>query len=78
MFAKFQVDLELSFTTMEGVMKLIEDLIFASWPALSSPIPFPRMSYKDAMINYGTDKPDVRFEMLVSFLYHYPYYHILS
>jgi aspartyl-tRNA synthetase len=29
------------------------------------PIPFPEMTYKDAMKNYGVDKPDTRFDVLV-------------
>ncbi|PAV79240.1 hypothetical protein WR25_09242 [Diploscapter pachys] len=61
-----QVDLELSFTTQEGVMKLVEELIYHSWPEesmdLRPQIPFPKLSFKEAMSKYGSDKPDMRFD----------------
>ncbi|CAJ0954586.1 unnamed protein product, partial [Mesorhabditis belari] len=59
-----QVDLELSFTNQEGVIKLLEDLIVESWPqpleSFRPNAPFRRISYNDAMKLYGTDKPDLR------------------
>uniref|UniRef100_A0A1I7THS5 AA_TRNA_LIGASE_II domain-containing protein n=1 Tax=Caenorhabditis tropicalis TaxID=1561998 RepID=A0A1I7THS5_9PELO len=59
-----QVDVEMSFTTQEGVMKLIEDMIIAAWPESLNHIkpksPFPRISYSEALELYGTDKPDMR------------------
>ncbi|KAI1290343.1 Aspartate--tRNA ligase, mitochondrial [Halotydeus destructor] len=57
-----QVDIEVSFTTMEKVMSMVEKLIEYSWPAESHgeiKIPFPRMTYDEAMSRYGTDKPDI-------------------
>ncbi|CAH0556876.1 unnamed protein product [Brassicogethes aeneus] len=59
-----QLDIELSFTDLEGVLKMIEELLCYSWPTFHSPLPnkFSRMCFKDAMENYGTDQPDVRFE----------------
>ncbi|CAI4231575.1 unnamed protein product [Auanema sp. JU1783] len=59
-----QVDLELSFTNQEEVMRLVEDLICSSWPEhlkdLQPTGPFPHLSYEDAMKLYGSDKPDMR------------------
>ncbi|TKR89328.1 hypothetical protein L596_013451 [Steinernema carpocapsae] len=59
-----QVDLELSFTDQEGVMKLVEHLIVNSWPQsmkdLKPEAPFQRITFADAMRFYGIDKPDLR------------------
>jgi aspartyl-tRNA synthetase len=59
-----QLDLELAFPTREDVIEVLEQVVVASFEALGrtppSP-PFPRMSYADAMLRYGSDKPDVRF-----------------
>ncbi|KAF1751619.1 hypothetical protein GCK72_018173 [Caenorhabditis remanei] len=59
-----QVDVEMSFTTQEGVMQLIEDMILSAWPEslihLKPKSPFPRISYSEAMTKYGIDKPDMR------------------
>ncbi|XP_052800832.1 aspartate--tRNA ligase, mitochondrial-like isoform X2 [Mya arenaria] len=58
-----QLDIEMSFVDREGVIKLIEDLLVYSWPEDSPPvgIPFPRLTYQQAMRLYGIDKPDTRF-----------------
>lgn len=63
-----QIDVELSFVRRSHVMNLIEQLLLNSWPPSAGKIrlPFPRISYADAMRYYGTDKPDVRFDMRVS------------
>ena len=52
----------MSFTSAEGVMSLIEQLVQYCWPKTdtSISIPFARMTYSDAIKNYGTDKPDLR------------------
>ncbi|CAB04081.2 Aminoacyl-transfer RNA synthetases class-II family profile domain-containing protein [Caenorhabditis elegans] len=59
-----QVDVEMSFTTQNGVMQLIEDMIISAWPESLNHIkpksPFPRIPYSDAMRLYGIDKPDMR------------------
>lgn len=62
-----QVDIELSFTTQEDVRKLIENMIQHSWPSFKEQItlPFPSMTYHEAMIQYGSDKPDTRYNMKV-------------
>ncbi|XP_036410477.1 aspartate--tRNA ligase, mitochondrial [Megalops cyprinoides] len=60
-----QVDIEMSFVDQAGIQSLIEGLIQHSWPKEKGPvsIPFPSMSYSDAMRDYGVDKPDTRFGM---------------
>lgn len=62
-----QLDIEMSFTNMDGVMSLIEDLLSYSWPEYLSPIPtrFQRMTFEQAMEKYGNDKPDTRFDFTV-------------
>ncbi|CAH1116419.1 unnamed protein product [Phaedon cochleariae] len=59
-----QLDIELSFTSVEDILNLIEDLFQYCWPKFSNPIPykFQRMSYAHAIENYGCDKPDIRFD----------------
>ena len=59
-----QLDLELAFATREDVLEVLERVVVASFESLGRtppPRPFPRMSYADAMLRYGSDKPDVRF-----------------
>ncbi|MBA4389506.1 MAG: aspartate--tRNA ligase [Syntrophus sp. (in: bacteria)] len=62
-----QIDIEMSFVGREDVMGLSEGLIIALYEALKGKkppeLPFPRMSFADAMERYGTDKPDLRFEL---------------
>ncbi len=58
-----QIDIEMSFVEMEDVLSLTEDLmqrIFKEILDIDIQIPLTRMSYKDAIINYGSDKPDLR------------------
>ena len=65
-----QIDVEVSFVRRSHIMNLIEQLLLNSWPPNAGKIrlPFPRITYADAMKYYGTDKPDVRFEMRVSII----------
>jgi aspartyl-tRNA synthetase len=60
-----QIDIEMSFVNREDVMRLSEGLVVALYEALKGKkpleMPFPRMSYTEAMESYGTDKPDLRF-----------------
>ncbi|HEY6085909.1 MAG TPA: aspartate--tRNA ligase [Nitrospira sp.] len=61
-----QIDLEMSFVDREQVMDLMERLImtiFRDAGGVQLPTPFPRMTYADAMARYGSDKPDLRFDM---------------
>jgi aspartyl-tRNA synthetase len=57
-----QVDLEMSFPRQEHVFAVVEDFLCAGFAAagVSLPKPFPRMTYDDAMRQYGSDKPDLR------------------
>ena len=64
-----KLDIEMSFVNQEDIMSLIERLVVYSWPKGEGhvpEIPFPRMTYSDAMANYGVDKPDTRFDAKVS------------
>ncbi|MDY6146700.1 MAG: aspartate--tRNA ligase [Peptoniphilaceae bacterium] len=59
-----QVDIEMSFVDMEDVLAINERLmayIFREFKGITLETPFRRMSYDDAMSNYGTDKPDLRY-----------------
>ncbi|KAJ8038919.1 Aspartate--tRNA ligase, mitochondrial [Holothuria leucospilota] len=60
-----QVDIEMSFVDKECIYNLMEGLVKYCWPEHLPDVitPFPRMSYQKALDEYGTDKPDTRFEM---------------
>jgi aspartyl-tRNA synthetase len=61
-----QIDAELSFADREQVMRLMEQMIvtvFREAGGVQLPTPFPRMTYAEAMGRYGSDKPDLRFDM---------------
>jgi aspartyl-tRNA synthetase len=60
-----QIDVEMSFATRELVFSTIEPLIRDVFRVIGRDIaiPFPRMSYADAMAKYGSDKPDLRVGM---------------
>ena len=62
-----QLDLEMSFVDEEDIICLIEELFIALMKDISPDIkvvqPFPHLSYAEAMRDYGTDKPDIRFGM---------------
>ncbi|PKK89260.1 MAG: aspartate--tRNA ligase [Candidatus Wallbacteria bacterium HGW-Wallbacteria-1] len=63
-----QIDLEMSFVEEEDVMTTIEGLmarIYRDCQGLELNLPFPRMTYFEAMDKYGVDRPDTRFEMLL-------------
>jgi aspartyl-tRNA synthetase len=60
-----QLDVEMSFVEREDVIRLNEELLISIVQTLYpekkiQEIPFPRMSYKEAMEKYGTDRPDIR------------------
>ena len=60
-----QLDMEFSFTDEEEIFETIEKLlkyVFKDSMGLELKIPFPRMSYKEAMEKYNSDKPDIRQE----------------
>ena len=58
-----QVDIEMSFARPEAVFRLIEPLIseIFALKGLTIPVPFPRVSYREAIERFGSDKPDARF-----------------
>ncbi len=61
-----QIDLEMSFVDREQVMSAMERMIAGAFRAVGGvdlPVPFPRMTYQEAMGRYGSDKPDLRFDM---------------
>ena len=62
-----QIDLEMSFPTEEDIFALIEGLFARVFPmvGISVRTPFRRLTYDDAMARYGTDKPDLRFDVEV-------------
>ncbi|MGZ6695374.1 MAG: aspartate--tRNA ligase [Solirubrobacteraceae bacterium] len=64
-----QLDLEMSFVEEEDVIELMEAVMSAVFEATgfrTPPAPWPRMSYADAMLRYGSDKPDTRFGLEIS------------
>lgn len=58
-----QLDLEASFVDEQFICELTEELVCRMFQAGSIPLPrpFPRMTYREAMDSYGTDRPDLRF-----------------
>jgi aspartyl-tRNA synthetase len=60
----YQLDVEMSFVTQDDVFAAIEPVLagvfgeFSSWAV--TPPAFPRIAYEDAMVQYGSDKPDLR------------------
>ena len=63
-----QIDLEMSFVTMEDVFSIAEGYIVRLFREVLNteiPAPFPRLTFTEAMENYGSDKPDTRFDMKI-------------
>ncbi|MDX1809054.1 MAG: aspartate--tRNA ligase [Sulfurospirillaceae bacterium] len=60
-----QIDLEMSFCTQEDIINVTEDLLKEIFKACGHDIqtPFNRLKYKDAMEKYGSDKPDLRYDL---------------
>ena len=60
----YQLDMEMSFATQEDVFKAIEPVIYNTFKKFSdkeiSSAPFRKITYKEAMLKYGSDKPDLR------------------
>jgi aspartyl-tRNA synthetase len=60
----YQLDVEMSFVTQEDVFAAVEKLfdgLFAEFTSVTtSPVPFRRIPFQEAMLTYGTDKPDLR------------------
>ncbi len=66
----YQLDLEMSFVEQEDVFKVVEKLFVNTFKKFSNKKllfnQFPRISFKEAMIKYGTDKPDLRNPLVVN------------
>ncbi len=66
----YQLDMEMAFASQEDVFAVLEDVLppvfekFGTYKTASK-APFCRISYKEAMEKYGTDKPDLRIDLLV-------------
>lgn len=60
----YQLDMEMAFANQEDVFSAIEPVMYNTFKKFSDKkianYPFPRITYKDAMLKYGTDKPDLR------------------
>ena len=61
----YQLDLEMSFVTQDDVFRVVETLMHGLFQEFAPgkpfpPPPFPRITYEDAMLHYGSDKPDLR------------------
>ena len=66
----YQLDLEMSFVEQEDVFKVVEKLMVNTFKNFSTKKlmfdKFPKISYKEAMLKYGTDKPDLRNPLIVN------------
>ncbi|MFY9558474.1 MAG: aspartate--tRNA ligase [Blastocatellia bacterium] len=60
-----QIDIEMSFVRPDDIFKVIEPLMaeLSRLAEVKVELPFPRLTYAEAIRRYGTDKPDTRFEM---------------
>ncbi|GGB32802.1 aspartate--tRNA(Asp/Asn) ligase [Flexivirga endophytica] len=60
-----QLDIEMSFVEQSDIIELGESIAKALWQVIGVdiPTPFPQMTYADAMAKYGSDKPDLRFDL---------------
>ena len=60
----YQLDMEMAYATQEDVFTTIEPVMYNTFKKFSNKkianYPFPRISYRDAMLKYGSDKPDLR------------------
>jgi aspartyl-tRNA synthetase len=59
-----QLDIEMSFIDQEDILAIAEKVLIKVWKAVANfdiPLPIRRMTYADAMADYGSDKPDLRF-----------------
>ena len=65
----YQLDLEMSYATQEDVFSVIEPVIYNTFKEFSDKkiiqYPFPRITYKEAMLKYGSDKPDLRNPLII-------------
>jgi aspartyl-tRNA synthetase len=67
----YQLDFEMSFVTQEDVFAAIEPVLYGVFDEFGqgravTPAPFPRITYRDALLKYGTDKPDLRNPLVIA------------
>ena len=66
----YQLDLEMSFVEQEDVFKVVEELLINTFKKFSNKKmlfeKFPRISYDEAMLKYGSDKPDLRNPLIIN------------
>ncbi|MGH7645159.1 MAG: aspartate--tRNA ligase [Gemmatimonadales bacterium] len=63
-----QIDLEASFVSEEDVQGFVEAVLVALWDEAGQAVapPFPRLAWRDAMERFGTDKPDLRYDLAIA------------
>ena len=65
----YQLDFEMAFATQDEVLEVCEDVIYDTFTTFSdkkvTPRPFRRITYADAMMTYGSDKPDLRNPLII-------------
>ena len=65
----YQLDMEMSYATQEDVFSAIEPVVYNTFNKFSNKkvaeYPFPRIPYKESMVKYGTDKPDLRNPLII-------------
>lgn len=63
-----QLDVEMSFVGQDDIIALAEEIIVALWKLIGYEVktPIPRMTYAEAMKKYGSDKPDLRFDIEIT------------
>ena len=63
-----QIDIEAAFVGQEDVLGFVETVLVALWDEAGHaiPRPFPRIQWRDAMERYGTDKPDLRYDLPIA------------
>ncbi|MGS0687847.1 aspartate--tRNA ligase [Nakamurella sp. GG22] len=68
-----QLDVEMSFVDQDDVIAVAEDVIAALWRLIGHELttPIPRITFTDAMNRYGSDKPDLRFDLEITELTDY-------
>ena len=65
----YQLDMEMSFATQEDVFQVMEPVMYNTFKKFSdkkiAEYPFPRITYKEAILKYGSDKPDLRNPLVI-------------
>ena len=63
-----QIDIEASFVGVEDVQGFVEAVLAACWAEAGQTVsaPFPRLTWREAMARYGSDKPDLRYDLTLS------------